>query len=246
MEGMAPRWPGLKSPWAIISPRALKSAAEKSRPSRTACEYAVWRSDAPPTPRAGGPVLRAPGPRSGRAPALDPQVPVPIDDRLVAGQENHRRLALFDHRGALHGNAGAEAVAIVDAAVDEAAALREIHGPRLLGRAPGRDGSGSGHGHDRNATADLELPVGRLERRPRRFGIAVARRIDGGVRPLDRGERLRTEAARGNLHAELVPLPRIAHFGEPARTPLASQPRGGDLGGAVGFHGHVERIDFLP
>ena len=47
VNGIEPRWPGVKLPWAIIRPNRSKTAAEKSSPSRTASENAVRRSAVP-------------------------------------------------------------------------------------------------------------------------------------------------------------------------------------------------------
>src|SRR5262245_40969103 len=106
---MEPRCPGLKSPCAIMRPRASKSAAEKSRPSRTACEYAVFRSAVPASSAMEcsaaqtTPLVIASTEDTVVAIALAPhdvddEIAVLVHGRAVPGQEHGGRLPLFDHR----------------------------------------------------------------------------------------------------------------------------------------------------
>src|SRR5262245_50405330 len=246
MEGMAPRWPGLKSPWAIISPRALKSAAEKSRPSRTACEYAVWRSAVPASSAidcsAAHTTARVIG--STREPAMamalrlpsdiDHEVAVSVDGCTVPRQQDDGRLALLDHGRARHDGAGAQPVAIVNRAIDEPALLGEVDGPRSLAGIAIHGKRCRSQVHRGGSAADLDLPVRRLERRSRSFGIAVPVGIDLAVSALDGRKRLRSEPARWDLDAQLVPLSRIAHLGQPSHATRAAETGGLDLRRALG------------
>src|SRR5262245_35488802 len=136
---MEPRCPGLKSPWAIMRPRASKSAAEKSRPSRTACEYAVFRSAVPASSAIEWsaaqttPFVIASTDEVTAAIALcphdvDDEIAVLVHERAIPGQEHDGRLALLDHGGAPDPRPGAEEGAGVHPANDEAPSLGEIDG----------------------------------------------------------------------------------------------------------------------
>src|SRR5206468_473216 len=199
-EGMEPRCPGLKSPWAIIRPRASKRAAEKSRPSRTACEYAVLRRAVPASSAIDWsaahttPLVIASTPETMVAMTLllcdvDDEVAVRVHRGVVARPQHDGRLPLLDHRRPRHGRADTEAVAVVHRAVEEPARLREIDAPRALARIP-RPARGRAHHHRRRHAGDLELPVGRLERRARRLGVAVVRRVHFRVGHLYRRQHL--------------------------------------------------------
>src|SRR5262245_22578435 len=138
IEGIDPRCPGLKSPCAIMRPRASKSAAEKSRPSLTAWEYAVFLSAVPassaiecsaaqttPFVIASTPVMMA-AIRSLPHDVND-QVAVLVHRATVIGKQHGSRLALFDDGRSHHRRARAQTIAVVHRAVDPAARFRNIH-----------------------------------------------------------------------------------------------------------------------
>src|SRR5574341_197039 len=163
MDGMDPRCPGLKSPWAIICPWGSNSPTEKSRPSRTAAEKAVR--------------LRA--------------VPASSAMERIAAHTTPRVMGStrFIPRGPRSGwHTRPEPVPIVDRTRGEAARLGHV-GPALA--LPGA-ARGLGAGGPLPRQVDLggqanygELPVGRLQRRAGRLRVAVAGRIHCGVGPAD-------------------------------------------------------------
>src|SRR5262245_39470797 len=127
---------------------------------------------------------------------IDHEVAVPVDGRTVPREQDDRRLALLDHGRARDDGTPPQPVSIMNRTIDEPASLGEVDGSRSLASIALHARRCRSQIHGGRSAADLDLPVRRLERGPRSFGIAVPAGVDLGVSALDSRERLWPERAR--------------------------------------------------
>ena len=153
---MVLRCAGMREPWAMMRPRASKSAVEKSRMSRISVEYAVRSIVVAICSQMASSALRTISTVNGSTVALAMRAP---DDEGagrvhvggLAGKQHRRRVHLLDDGRTREAIAGQEPRAVVDRAVHPAAGLFEVDRARAQARGGRRLRAAAGQPRRRGA-----------------------------------------------------------------------------------------------